>query len=205
MLGPIRLPVSLSLHSPRHQRGVAHCGGCCWRRRLIFLICLFAYPSKEWACFSVFAGINFVWLSLKASLGSLLCVLFPSLALSSHYCVVPFHCIAKITFEAGSLVQRRLFLLIFCRKSVFVFSHSATVAVAVHANFQIAAAFIQNKASFPPHWRKKKEQTCLQQKTCINWFVFKADQRSQICRISAFFFFQNVDFLLLIITGFYYK
>lgn len=160
VLGPIRLPVSLSSHSPRHQRGVAHCGGCCWRRRLILLTCLFAYPSKKWArlftYFSVFSGINFVWLSLKASLGSLLCVLFPSLALSSHYCVVPFRCIAKITFEAGSLVQRRRFLLIFCRKSVFVFSHSATVAVAVHANFQIAAAFIQNKASLPPHWRKKR-------------------------------------------------
>lgn len=43
-------------------------------------------------------------------------------------------------------------LLISCQNSAFVpFSlRSATVAVAAHANLQIAAVFIQSKASFPP-------------------------------------------------------
>lgn len=119
-LGPIGLPVSLP--------GVTHCrrrfppcSGCMYGGSP--QICLSEPPSFWIHCWAP-----------KHPLFSLFVVLSPSSALISRGSFDPFHWIPKISFVGRSAEQWQLCLLIFNSKSVFIFLHSATVAVAMHAS-----------------------------------------------------------------------
>lgn len=76
----------------------------------------------------------------------------------------------------------------------FCLLHSATVAVGVHEIFQIAAVFIENKAT---RLEGKKQTEWMFATKELSWFVFKADQCSQIGLISAIFLIQNIALLIM--------
>lgn len=162
------------------------------------LVCLHICREKK-ACFtysSFLASFNFVSLSLKASLGSLLCVIFPSVALSCHYRVGSFHCTAKIMFEAGSLVRRQLFF----RFSVgnqflsFAFSYGGCCCAWDLPN---CGCVYWKQSIISTRLGGKKQTDWMFVTKELGWLVFKADQCSQIGLISAFFFIQNITLLIM--------
>lgn len=115
LLAPIRLPVSLASHSPRHQRGVARCGAAGGEDTLSYSVCLHICLESV---FHLFLHLDCypVWFPVvcESILGFLVFAwCFISIFGVKQLLLFCFYCIEKTTFEAKSPVQWGLLLLIF--------------------------------------------------------------------------------------------